>query len=1198
MDQSYTTEDFTSVYGDDFSIDTGYENSYEHEEPSSEHGLYSSIYFGDDEISITSPSTSGYAEAETSSFYSEENDVYSGAENIKKPVKVDKEQEVYFSEVTDKDDNKGVYFGDEEEDNQKHKTTGSNVSDILDQKTSIDWNKEFQEILLLDDSDIKFTRLSALANNFVFLAETYGKIIISELHLPNKSIKPVSIGGIAGGEKYIVQGILFKFAIDIQGIYGGEENAQKAAGHELKGLGHYWLSNVQDLNFPLMAIVNYCGFCLIALSVLPVSKDTLRYGSADGGKTVHKDNSVLNRKMQEAATKMNLKGHLTGIRTPTLIYGPGDIEGHIGKDNKFYILDFARTFPPEAILPGDKQKEKGRVLYKLLRPELVVSNPIPLSSDAFTGWGRADPDWRIHNDEVTMATRRLFLKVIPELVVDLTEDNIKTFTTDMNIRGINLRHMGFIRSLLVRSGKDSLADVVLLEIISRSMRSILTENWRDIVSTYKLINIDMLKTTTVNMLNLLVENSEQADTFWKEDIKKMMLTKYRTCLVGEELSKDFDLRKSIPRQDLLVIYHRICHIAGVKLTSRAESDLNKLPETVTILSPWDIASISPTVKHMHITDFADMQALFFKGLNTSQELEAERFFSLAIQKLEDSPHISLYAAEKLHSFASILSNNASKWDNSSAMVELAGSFYETAARLRPELRDSIYVDVAILFKNSAGVRRDLVRDKFQLAIENAPSLRAFLEFGFFLITYDGSEASPMFLRALELDPNCEEAHLGLFIVAIYHLYPRAYQPDSATILEDALVHIRKCSNISDINVFEKHSISLGHSSLPALIYCTSLHPSLLFTCEEILSKSKVFSLKDDLLTDKSLEVIVDSPVIYKTENLLLSSTMISPQTALKLLLKLDHALLNTAKITSEGYAEVAKHMNTFSNLTSLELGPLIGVDTLEFIFSLSRIQSLAFSGISLVDNQLFSRISTSFPSLTHIDIRGTSTDIESISVLPAMKNLVYVAIIVNSIEEVESLLQVKNICYFNIKGSDINNIDLLKYMFQYVKDDDSKLEVLYGAGGEPYVFKSEKQFHFLNPVNALIASFKNEYNNMDITVHYRKVHTSDTITFVSNYGSLAYDFVPSVMLATRSLTVKVASSTVYEVATRFQNSVEITGLDEKTSCRVIQTNVQIGDYADMKLLGNRVTVTYPPNTCFNAALIKSFGVHIIMKKFL
>lgn len=44
---------------------------------------------------------------------------------------------------------------------------------------------------------------------------SYGKIIMEEAHLPKqlKTITPVQVGGIAGGEKYIIRGILFKVRI-------------------------------------------------------------------------------------------------------------------------------------------------------------------------------------------------------------------------------------------------------------------------------------------------------------------------------------------------------------------------------------------------------------------------------------------------------------------------------------------------------------------------------------------------------------------------------------------------------------------------------------------------------------------------------------------------------------------------------------------------------------------------------------------------------------------------------------------------------------------------------------------------------------------------------------------------------------------------------------------------------------------------
>ena len=103
-------------------------------------------------------------------------------------------------------------------------------------KLQHEWNGRFQEILSQPDSVEKFNSLSNLAQSFVDTAEQYGSIIIDELSLPygKKTIKPgrymhahslsldssritsscslapVSLGGNAGGTKYICAGILFK----------------------------------------------------------------------------------------------------------------------------------------------------------------------------------------------------------------------------------------------------------------------------------------------------------------------------------------------------------------------------------------------------------------------------------------------------------------------------------------------------------------------------------------------------------------------------------------------------------------------------------------------------------------------------------------------------------------------------------------------------------------------------------------------------------------------------------------------------------------------------------------------------------------------------------------------------------------------------------------------------------------------------
>jgi hypothetical protein len=95
---------------------------------------------------------------------------------------------------------------------------------------------------------------------------------------------------------------------------------------------------------------------LIAISLLPISpeKNTIIYGSNDRGKVVHAEDRVFNKKMKEAAKKLNLKPHYAGIwpHSSKLLYSACDIEGHKGTDGKYYLLDFSRVWPPEAPKPG------------------------------------------------------------------------------------------------------------------------------------------------------------------------------------------------------------------------------------------------------------------------------------------------------------------------------------------------------------------------------------------------------------------------------------------------------------------------------------------------------------------------------------------------------------------------------------------------------------------------------------------------------------------------------------------------------------------------------------------------------------------------------------------------------------------------------------------------------------------------------
>lgn len=77
------------------------------------------------------------------------------------------------------------------------------------------------------------TQLQKLCDEFVATAKQYGEIIIRERSLPyhQKTIKPLRGKGLAGGEKYQVANIFFKFAVNKDdSLYPSDRFAMKVAG--------------------------------------------------------------------------------------------------------------------------------------------------------------------------------------------------------------------------------------------------------------------------------------------------------------------------------------------------------------------------------------------------------------------------------------------------------------------------------------------------------------------------------------------------------------------------------------------------------------------------------------------------------------------------------------------------------------------------------------------------------------------------------------------------------------------------------------------------------------------------------------------------------------------------------------------------------------------------------------------------------
>ena len=163
-------------------------------------------------------------------------------------------------------------------------------------------------------------KLQQLTADFAHASGLYARIIINEMALPDehKSILPCNIGGIAGGAKYIVNGILFKFCVDSMidtnkkiYMYGNlnrrDDLAMKSASQELKSLCCFISAQASStLHFPLMSVIDYKGFRMTSVSMLPIDNTTLKYGSDNGGITVKNELPDLSNQISYIAEYWNL----------------------------------------------------------------------------------------------------------------------------------------------------------------------------------------------------------------------------------------------------------------------------------------------------------------------------------------------------------------------------------------------------------------------------------------------------------------------------------------------------------------------------------------------------------------------------------------------------------------------------------------------------------------------------------------------------------------------------------------------------------------------------------------------------------------------------------------------------------------------------------------------------------------------------
>lgn len=464
---------------------------------------------------------------------------------------------------------------DTSESDESEESSESEDKALLPIENPFRFSQDFSQ--LYSQPRLDFEALSRLAQEFKSSAEIYGKIIITEESLPYdlKNLKPVSLGGQAGGVKYLVAGILFKYCHDKEHapgrwIYGQKgpdhQSAIKAGAGELRGLNAVIASGVfeKGLHFPLAALVDFRGQRLLAISALPIAGSaSLVYGSDDSGMSIHNTDHKVAEMMEFLGKQLNLCSH-----GPDLIFGPQDIEVHRGHTGTYYILDFARLFPPEAPT-GTKD---CAVFYNFLRPELVREFPKALCSDAFTAWMGNEPDAARMNDNVLQAT--LFMRdKIKKLATLYSSDFYlqsqasslvtQAFTNEIHSFGINMRHIGTIRYLVSGAQRE----FILAEIVARTMKDMIKTEFRALPPQAHPKQV-------LQYLNCITQPTTFS-YFWiiteKGGLKYSILKKFGVGALDDiEKSPDGNLLESLGSQ-LTSVFSRFCELVGIVVATDAIS---------------------------------------------------------------------------------------------------------------------------------------------------------------------------------------------------------------------------------------------------------------------------------------------------------------------------------------------------------------------------------------------------------------------------------------------------------------------------------------------------------------------------------------------------------------------------------------------------------------------------------------------------
>lgn len=348
------------------------------------------------------------------------------------------------------------------------------------------------------ESETKWAEVRTVCREFIDVATADAIIIINEHNQPKfrKTIQIAKEFGVQNPEgretdsgrgnnskyfHYEAHNVEYFVAEDNNGIFNGsDEHAMKMlAGKERLGALEYLKTHTEKLNAGFVITVDHAGYRVLGIAKLPTRHVTFNdegeikklsedkvHGLSPGSETFISKNKVAANLLKKAAMRLHLVEHTvkgTADSNAIATCASADLQVYRGQDEEFYMKNFWRSFPPEHPEVTSHLQRAARdqsIIWRKHRPEFCRRYKAALSPDALAVSSNKTPDGEKNDEEVRTATEYLVDDLIPsfaenisdrDYVMPLSDGLGLDLTAEFHSRGISMRHLGYLRSLLWRN---------------------------------------------------------------------------------------------------------------------------------------------------------------------------------------------------------------------------------------------------------------------------------------------------------------------------------------------------------------------------------------------------------------------------------------------------------------------------------------------------------------------------------------------------------------------------------------------------------------------------------------------------------------------------------------------------------------------------------------------------------------------------